>query len=68
MDYRLVFLDITGQPESNLTFQTGRDDLAINIAEKKAAGRPLELWNKDRLVVRFRPGSWPRAKASIVGV
>jgi hypothetical protein len=52
MYYRLYFLDQTNQIEDVAPFESECDETAILIAQQRAAGRPIELWNQDRLVTR----------------
>ena len=52
MYYRLYFLDQTNQIEDVAPFESDSDETAILIAQQRAEGRPIELWNQDRLVTR----------------
>ena len=52
MYYRLYFLDPTNQIQDVAPFESDNDETAILIAQQRADGRPIELWNQDRLVTR----------------
>ena len=52
MYYRLYFLDPADQIQNVAPFESSDDESAMLIAEQRANGRPVELWNQDRLVVR----------------
>ena len=55
MEYRLYFLDLANCIDEYVSFECNDDELAVAIAEQHAAGRPVELWNTDRLILRNVP-------------
>ena len=54
MEYRLYFLDATQHIRSVFAFNCENDEQAIEIAAERAAGKPVELWSRDRVVMRSR--------------
>jgi hypothetical protein len=55
MEYRLYFLDSTDHIRSVAPFVANTDEIAIEVAERLTRGKPLEMWNRDRLVMRRSP-------------
>ena len=51
--YRLYFLDREGRIQAARELDCDGDDLAIARAEQEADGRPMELWQRARVVKRF---------------
>ena len=50
--YRLYFLDASEHIKNADEINADNDDMAALVAERRANGRPFELWNHDRMVVR----------------
>lgn len=53
MHYRLYFLDDAGHIELHHEFEVIDDKRAIRTSEGWREGRPMELWERDRLVKRW---------------
>ena len=53
MHYRLYFLDDAGHIELHHEFEVIDDERAIRTSEGWREGRPMELWERDRLVKRW---------------
>lgn len=51
-EYRLYYLDTEHHIRDVLPFETVSDEVAVEIAQRRSKGRPIELWNRDRLVLR----------------
>jgi len=51
--YQLYYLDVIELGAGVLPIESRTDETAISIAKCEAGGRPFELWNKERLVVRY---------------
>ena len=52
MDFRLYFLTYDDHFEVHIEFECGDDASAIYIAKQHSSGRPFELWNRNRMVLR----------------
>lgn len=55
-NYRLYRLDGAGKITSAEWIEASADDHAMTEARSRATSGAFELWDKNRLVERFRPG------------
>ena len=55
MEYRLYFLDQSDHITEFLAFEESDDAAAVVLAMERARGRPVELWQRARLVMRHSP-------------
>jgi hypothetical protein len=62
MKYHLCLLDAAEDISELVQFEAYSDDIATEIAGRKAQGKLFELWTSNRLVVRCRPAVWPPEK------
>ena len=56
MEYRLYFLNQGDHISEFLAFEERGDEAAIIFANERSRGRPIELWQRERLVMRRGPG------------
>lgn len=55
VEYRLYFLNQSDHITEFLAFEESDDDAAVVVALERARGRPVELWQRERLVMRHGP-------------
>ena len=55
MEYRLYFLNQSDHIMEFLAFEAADDSAAVTTARARSRGRPMELWQRDRLVMRRGP-------------
>ena len=53
LSYRLYFLDGAGHISKSHEFLAPDDDAAVKVAEGWREGRPMELWQRTRVVRRW---------------
>lgn len=54
MDYRLVFLTVTGDVADSISFQASDDSAAFRrLREHRADDREVELWRGGRRLIRW---------------
>ena len=55
VEYRLYFLNQSDHIMEFLAFEAADDGAAVVTARSRSRGRPVELWQRDRLVMRRGP-------------
>ena len=55
--YRVYFLNAEGRIMSAVDLSCDSDDHAAAEARRLADGRPVELWERARLIGRFEPSN-----------
>jgi hypothetical protein len=62
MAYRLYFLNKDQHISDVVEIESPNDEIAALMAEQHAAGRPIELWHRDRMALRKLSSTLPDRK------
>jgi hypothetical protein len=54
-DYRLCFLNESGEPDAVREFSAANDEEARLLSEDALSGQAAQLWRQQELVARFQP-------------